>query len=190
MTRKILLVAAVLSIASLSGSSVFAQVQTNPADTPLIQTFRINVPKNITITCPDILVEHNHDGNDNDQVFPVTQSWEVKGNAQAGVTVTFSLDGPFTTGAGNVDHQRRDASLQITPGATLGPATWTSPTSTLATDIENAIMTDSYTASSDGVGRAVFNLDMTFVNDLSGGGFGTYEDGVYDTTVTGEVTEN
>lgn len=190
MTRKLLLVAAVLSIASLSGQSAFAQSQTNGADTPLTQTFRINVPKNITITCPDLLVEHVHDGNDTDQVFPVTQSWEVKGNAQAGVTVTFDLDGPFIKGAGNLDHLRRDASLQITPAGTLGPATWTSPTSTLTTDIATAKMSDSYTASSNGVGRAVFDLDMTFVNDLSGGGFGTYEDGVYNTTVTGEVTEN
>ncbi len=189
MTRKFLLVAAVLSIVSLSESAVYAQSQTNGAGVPLIQRFQITVPQNITITCPDVLVQELHDGSDADHTF-ISQQWEVKGNSQKGVNVTFRLDGPFTIGGSVLDHQRRDASLLISPGTTLGPATWNSGVATLATDIDNAVMFDNYSAQSTGVGRSIFNLDMTFVNSLAGGGFGTYEAGLYETTVTGEVTEN
>lgn len=171
--------------------SAWAQSQTNGAGSPLSQSFRIRVPKNITITCPDIVVEHTHDASDANQVFPDTQSWVVKGNSTKGVTVTFTLDSPFTLdGLGSTDNdKRRDASLTITPGATQGPATWTSATQTIATDAFGGTLNASYSAESDGVGRAIFDLDMTFVNTLNGEGFGSYQEGTYITTVTGEVTE-
>lgn len=173
-------------------STSFAQSQTNGAGAPLTQTFNIRVPKNITITCPDVVVDHTHDGSDTNQAFPDTQSWVVKGNSTNGVTVNFTLNSPFTLdGLGSTDNdKRRDASLTITPGATQGPASWTAATSTIATDAQVGTLTASYSAQSDGVGRAIFDLDMTFVNTLNSEGFGSYQEGTYTTTVTGEVTEN
>ena len=190
MIRQLMTVAAAGAIVVCLQSSVFAQAQTNGANAPLPQLFRLNVPQNITITCPDVLVEQNHDDTDTDQVFP-TQTWEVKGNAQPGVTVTFQLTGPFvlTTGSG-LNHQMRDASLDINIASTQGPAIWTGSATNIASNITAGTAPPLYTATSNGVGRAYFDLDMTFVNYLGLNGYGSYEEGVYETTVIGTVTSN
>ncbi|MCA9000142.1 MAG: hypothetical protein KDA80_24305 [Planctomycetaceae bacterium] len=192
--RRIFLLPTMAILLSTLSTQASAQVVLSPVtkgvDDPIEQTYRITVPKNITITCPDTLVEHVHDGNDTDQTFSAVQIWEVKGNSQKGVTVTFDLDSPFSIAGSTLDHQRRDASLLITPGTPQGPASWNGTAATIFTDIDNGKLADSWQSQSDGVGRSTFSLTMKFVNQLAGAGFGAYEAGTYETTVTGEVTEN
>lgn len=153
------------------------------------QTFVITVPSEISIQAPTPNVNIVHSGIDADQPFP-SQQWVVLGNVARGVTVTFTLESPFVTGLGNANHLRRDAALTIQPTTTNGPATWTGAVSTISTDIVNGKTLDSWQTVSDDVGTATFDLNMTFLNNLAGGGSGTFAAGVYQTTVTGEITEN
>lgn len=191
MIRQLKIGAAAAAFVICAQSSLFAQgPQTNGANAPLTQRYQINVPQNITITCPETLVIINHDDTDTDQVFP-TQTWEVKGNAQPGVTVTFQLTGPFDLiGGSGLNHQMRDASLDIAIASTQGPAVWTGSAANISSDISGGTAPPVYTATSTGVGRAFFDLDMTFVNYLGANGYGSYEEGTYETSVIGTVTSN
>jgi len=153
------------------------------------QTFVITVPSEISIQAPVPNVSIVHSGADVNQSFP-PQQWLVLGNVASGVTVTFTLEGPFVTGLGDADHLRRDAALTIRPTTTSGPASWTGAVSTISTDIANGKTLDTWQTISDNVGTATFELDMTFLNSLAGEGSGTFAAGVYQTTVTGEITEN
>lgn len=164
------------------GQIVFGQQQDS-------QTFVITVPSEISIQAPTPNVNIVHSGADANQSFP-PQQWLVLGNVARGVTVTFTLEGPFVTGLGNDNHLRRDAALTIQPTTTSGPASWTGAVSTISTDILNGKTLDSWQTISDNVGTATFELGMTFLNDLAGEGAGTFAAGVYQTTVTGEITEN
>ena len=189
MTRKLLIVSAFSLVFCVSQQAAMAQVQTNGADDPLTQRFTLTVPRNITITCPNINVTMTHDETDTNQTFP-TQTWEVKGNTTNGVTVTFQLTGPFDLiGGTGQTHQMRDASLAIAIASTQGPAVWTPGAPTIATDILGGGAAPIYSADSTGVGRAFFDLDMTFVNALGPDGYGSYQAGDYTTTVIGTVSE-
>lgn len=167
-----------VAIASLLcvGSASFAMGQ------DASQNFRVKVPTSISITAPDA-VEINHDESDNDQSFPA-QSWVVKGNVIGGVTVSFVASTPFTHTT-NAEF-KRDAKLSLSLGATAGPANWNISQATAETDYAGNSNTATVSASSDGVGRASFDLAVQFITD----NYGTFAAGDYESTVVGTVTAN
>ena len=170
-----LLASLVVALVAFSTVDAFAQATAS-------QTFTVRVPTNISITAPaNILI--NHDETDNNQPFP-QQGWVVKGNTLTGVTVSFATNQAFvhTTNA----TFKRNAKLDLALGATLGPATWNITQATDTTDYANNDGVASVQANSNGVGRANFNLAVTFITD----GFGSFAAGDYVTTVTGTVTAN
>jgi hypothetical protein len=146
------------------------------------QNFTVRVPTNISITAPaNILI--NHDETENNQAFP-NQAWTVKGNVLSGVTVAFATNQAFTHTTDNTF--KRNARLDLALGTTLGPATWSVGQATDTTDYANSDGVATVQASSNGVGRATFNLGVSFITD----GYGTFAAGDYVTTVTGTVTAN
>lgn len=173
MIKKIALALSFCTFAS--AGSVYAQ-------TTASQKFKVVVPTSISITAPDE-VELTHDETDGNQAFP-QQLWIVKGNTLTGVTVSFTTQSAFT----NVTDPtfKRNALIALSVGSSLGPATWSvtqaSDQTNYALNDENAVVQ----ASSNGVGRAVFNLAVTFITDT----YGTFAEGDYETTVVGTVTAN
>lgn len=152
------------------------------AQTSGSQQLRVRVPSRIAITPPtDALIDH--DETDGDQAFP-TQQWLVKANVRDGVTVTFSTTQAFTNTTDAT--YKRDAQLGLAVASSQGPATWVVNQATDSTDYGSGDEVATVQASSDRVGRAVFDLAVTFITDV----YGTFLEGGYVTTVTGTITAN
>ncbi|XZE53279.1 hypothetical protein SH139x_005014 [Planctomycetaceae bacterium SH139] len=152
------------------------------AQTTDTQKFRVVVPANISIS-PPAEVEITHDESESDQPFP-QQQWLVKGNVLSGLSVSFATVTPFThTTAPDF---KRDARLNLAVAASLGPANWTVDQATDQTDYQASNLDAVVLASSDGVGRATFDLGVEFITD----GFGSFAAGNYETTIVGTVTAN
>jgi len=169
------LLAIAIAITLLSTSNLAAQTTAN-------QKFTVTVPASISITAPaDVTLTHNE--TDDDQSFP-SQSWVVRGNTLAGVNVSFATGSAFihTTDSSF----ERDAQLDLAINNSTGPATWTVGIASAVTDHDNSIGVATVSASSDGVGSANFDLDVTFITDT----FGSFAAGDYETTVTGTVSSN
>ncbi len=166
---------AILAVVALGQVSVHAA-------TSGTQTFTVNVPTSVSIVAP-AAASLTHDQTDNLQAF-APQAWVVKGNAVAGVNVSFSTATPFTHATNNTF--KRDAKLELAVGTTLGPGAWTvgvpSDQSAYASGDNVALVS----ASSNGVGRANLNLTVKFVTEE----FGVFAAGDYSTTVTGTVAAN
>ena len=146
------------------------------------QKYSVTVPSNISITAPaDIAI--THDETEDNQAF-AAQSWVVKGNTLAGVSVAFATGSSFVHTTDN--SFKRDATLGLSLASQQGPATWTVTQASDTTDYANSDEIASVTASSNGVGRGTFSLAVTFITD----GFGSFAAGTYETTVTGTVTAN
>jgi hypothetical protein len=174
MFRKFSLLCLTLGLLSLT--------QAASAQTTANQTFTVRVPTNISITAPsNVLLDH--DETENNQSFP-NQSWAVKGNVQNGVTVSFATNQAFTHTTDNT--QKRNAKLDLALASSNGPATWNISKATDTTDYANNDGEASVQVSSNGVGRANFNVAVTFITN----GYGTFLAGDYQTTVTGTVTAN
>lgn len=155
---------------------------TASANNSASQGFTVVVPQSISITAP-AAVSLTHDQTDNPQAFPA-QPWVVRGNSRAGVNVSFATATPFTHAADSTF--KRDAKLNLALGTVQGPATWTVDVNNDQTDYINNDNAALVSASSDGVGRATFNLSVTFVTEE----FGVFAAGDYLTTVVGTVTAN
>ncbi len=179
MMKKIctLVTVACFGVLGLSGSVLHAQA---PAPRTASQTFTVVVPQNISITAPGA-VTITHDETDNNQSF-AQQSWVVKGNIRNGVLVSFATGSAFVHTQDNTF--QRNAKLDLAVGTTAGPATWTVTKATDQTDYATADGVASVEANSNGVGRAAFNLGVTFITEE----FGLFAAGDYVTTVTGTVT--
>lgn len=146
------------------------------------QKFTVVVPSNLSITAPaDMSI--THDETDADQAF-ATQQWVVKGNELNGVSVSFATDQAFKHSTEPT--YKRDVKLDLSVASSLGPASWTLGQSTDTTDYVGSDEIATVAASSNGVGRATFDLAVTFITDS----FGTFAAGSYETTVTGTVTSN
>ncbi len=167
------IVAALFAVSSAS---------TAMAQTTATQKFKVIVPANISITAPsDVVI--THDQTESDQTFPA-QQWVVKGNSLAGVAVSFSTNTAFVHKTDSTF--KRDAQLGLAVASSTGPATWTVGQ---AADTTNYVGSDgvaTVSASSNGVGKATFDLTMKFVTN----GFGSFAAGDYESTVTGTVTAN
>ena len=166
-----------LAIALIVSLSSVASAQTTGS-----QKYTVTVPTNISITAP-VDATITHDESDNDQAFPA-QQWTVKGNTLAGVSVTFETDQAFTHTTDN--SFKRDAKLDLSINTNSGPATWNISQASDQTDYDNSDEVASVQASSDGVGRATFDLAVSFLT----GEYGSFAAGDYETTVTGTVTSN
>ena len=165
---------AVLSVLIGSATTVMAQTDS--------QKFTVVVPSNLSITAPaDISI--THDESDADQTF-ATQQWVVKGNELNGVSVSFATDQAFKHSTEPT--YKRNVKLDLSVASSLGPATWSISQATDTTDYIGADEVATVAASSNGVGRATFDLAVTFITDS----FGTFASGNYETTVTGTVTSN
>lgn len=152
------------------------------AQTTDSQKFRVVVPSNISIT-PPAEVGITHDESEDDQAFP-QQQWLVKGNVVGGLSVSFATATPFThTSAPDF---KRDARLNLAVTSSLGPATWTVDQATDQTDYQANDRQAIVLASSDGVGRATFDLGVEFITN----GAGTFAAGNYETIIVGTVTAN
>ena len=150
------------------------------AQTTGSQKFKVIVPTNISITPPaDATI--THDQSENNQAFPA-QQWVVKGNTLTGVTVSFATGSAFVHTTDNTF--KRNASLGLAVASNQGPATWNVTKASDATDYANADGVATVQAESNGVGRATFNLNVSFVTD----GFGSFAAGNYESTVVGTVT--
>ena len=172
MKKNLLVLLGVATLMSLANTS-FAQSSAS-------QKYTVTVPTNVSISAPSD-VSLSHDGTDANQAFP-TQAWSVKGNVQHGVSVSFATNQAFTNITDN--SFKRNAKLDLALGATSGPATWTVSKATDTTDYAGGHGVASVAATSNGVGKASFNLGVTFITDT----FGTFLAGDYTTTVTGTVT--
>jgi hypothetical protein len=146
------------------------------------QNFKVVVPQSISITAP-AAVSLTHDETDNPQAFQ-PQPWVVRGNSLSGVNVTFATSAPFTHATDSTF--KRDAKLNLALGTVQGPATWTVDVNNDQTDYINNDNAALVSATSNGVGRATFNLSVTFVTEE----FGVFAAGDYLTTVVGTVTAN
>ena len=166
---------------ALSLSLVLFSTATAMAQAPTAsQTFRVVVPTNISITAPE-LAEITHDQSDADQSFPA-QQWVVKGNVNGGVNVTFVALTPFIHTVD--DTFKRDARLSLAVASSVGPASWTVTEPTDETNYIAGEDTASVAATSNGVGRANFDLSVQFITD----DFGTFAAGNYESTVVGTVS--
>ncbi len=81
---------------------------------------------------------------------------------------------------------RRDAQLGLALANVNGPATWTVTAPADATNIAGGDTNAQVAATSNGVGKANFDLSVTFVT----GEFGTFAAGNYNLTIIGTVTAN
>jgi hypothetical protein len=146
------------------------------------QAFRVVVPSSLAIVAPagQILT---HDQTDSNQTFG-RQRWTVKGNVSNGVAVSFAANTPFVHETNAA--MRRDAQLGLELAGSNGPATWTVTTPTDATNIGSSDNDARVAASSNGVGKANFDLTVTFVT----GEFGTFASGNYNLTIVGTVAAN
>ena len=147
------------------------------------QTFRVNVPNNISITAPSALVVLTHDETDNDQAFP-GQLWDVRANSILGATVTFSTNQPFVHTADWTFV--RNARLDLAISSSSGPANWTV---VVASDQTNYTAWDGIAtvqAVSNRPGRATFDLAVTFITTQ----WDTLAAGDYETVVTGTIAAN
>lgn len=146
------------------------------------QGFTVVVPQSISISAP-AAVSLTHDQTNNPQAFPA-QPWVVRGNSRAGVNVSFATATPFV----HVDDAsfKRDARLSLAVGTVQGPATWTVNVNNDQTNYVNNDNSALVSATSNGVGRATFNLSVTFVTEE----FGVFAAGDYLTTVVGTVAAN
>ena len=162
-------------------SAASVQAQGRPSSSAG-QKFTVTVPTSVAIVAPTD-VQITHDQTDNDQAFPV-QVWAVKGNVAAGVTVTFSTNQPFT----NISDAtfKRDAKLDLAVATTAGPATWSISKATDKTNYLGRVNVATVQAASNGVGKANFNLSVSFLTNT----FGSFIAGDYVTTVTGTITAN
>lgn len=145
------------------------------------QGFRVIVPTGLSIVAPPS-AELTHNESDANQAFP-PQAWVVKGNASAGLNVTFTASDAFVHTSGNF---RRNAALSLAMGETQGPASWSVTTVSDSTDYATNDFDATVAAASDGVGRANLNLTVTFVTEE----FGLFAAGDYNTTVVGTVAAN
>ena len=146
------------------------------------QKYTVVVPSSLTITAPAD-VSLTHDESDNDQAFPA-QQWVVKGNSLNGVSVSFATSQAFkhTT----EPTYKRDLTLGLAVASSNGPATWNVTQASDTTDYVGSDEVATVAASSNGVGRATFDLSVTFITDS----FGTFAAGSYETTVVGTLTAN
>jgi hypothetical protein len=163
--------AAITAVVALS-NSLFA------ADTG-VQNFTVNVPASVSIVAP-AAVSLTHDQTDNPQAFPA-QSWVVKGNTLAGVTVSFATAAPFVHATDPT--YKRNARLELAIGTTQGPAVWQVTAAADETDYVGNDNVATVSAQSNGVGRANLDLTVKFITEE----FGVFAAGAYSTTVTGTV---
>ncbi len=179
MTKKIctLVTVACLGVLCFSGSVLHAQA---PVPRTATQTFTVTVPQNISISAP-AAVSLLHDETDNNQSF-ANQPWVVKGNIRNGVLVSFATGSAFVHTQDNTF--QRNAKLDLGLGTTAGPAIWTITKATDQTDYATADGIATVEANSNGVGRASFNLGVSFITEE----FGLFAAGDYVTTVTGTIT--
>lgn len=147
---------------------------------PASQNFKVVVPDSISITAP-AAVSITHDQTDNPQAFPA-QSWAVKGNLKGGVTVSFATASPFVHSTDS--SFKRNAKLNLALNNKQGPATWTVDVNQDQTDYVGNDPVAQVTANSNGVGRANFDLTVTFVTE----DFSLFAAGDYITTVTGTIS--
>jgi hypothetical protein len=146
------------------------------------QSFTLIAPPSISIVAPSNQVI-THDQSDKDQAFPV-QSWSVKGNLDNGLNVSFMTSSAFTH-TKNPNH-KRNAQLGLALESTQGDAQWTVTKASATTDFATGNEKAAVTAVSNGVGRANFNLSVTFVTEE----FGLFAAGDYTTTIVGTVSAN
>lgn len=172
--KSLKLLAAITCAAASGLCSLSASAQTAS------QTFTVVVPQNISIAAPSA-VALTHDESNNNQSFG-NQSWLVKGNVRNGVVVTFSTGSAFTHATDNTF--KRNAKLDLGVASFSGPATWTVSKASDTTDYRKSDEVAQVEANSDGVGRANFDLGVTFITEE----FGVFADGLYVTTVTGTVS--
>jgi hypothetical protein len=140
------------------------------------------VPQSISITAP-VAAVITHDQTDNPQAFS-PQQWAVRGNSRNGVSVTFATTAPFTHTQDATF--KRNARLSLFLGTVQGPAVWTVGIATDETNYAQDENVAQVSASSTGVGRATFNLGVTFLTE----DFGVFAEGDYVTTVVGTVAAN
>ncbi len=163
-----------LSLLFLTGNIASAQSAS--------QGFRVVVPSSMAIVAPSGQIL-THDQTDSNQNFG-RQRWTVKANVNNGVAVTFATNTPFIHETNS--SMRRDAQLGLELAGTSGPANWTLTTPADSTNIGSSDNDARVSASSNGVGKANFDLSVTFVT----GEFGTFASGNYNLTVVGTVTAN
>jgi len=150
------------------------------AQTSGSQTFKVIVPPSLSIVAPTSAVVITHNETDAPQAFPA-QVWAVKGNMLNGVNVSFATATPFVHSTNNTF--QRNAKLDLALGTVQGTAAWVVGT---ASDVTNYVGNDGIaqvTASSNGVGRANFNLTVSFITEE----YGLFAAGDYLTTVTGTI---
>lgn len=146
------------------------------------QAFRVVVPSSLAIVAPAGQII-THDQTDTNQSF-ARQRWTVKGNVANGVAVSFATNTPFIHDANSA--MRRDAQLNLELAGSSGPANWTVTTPMDATSVGSSDNDARVAATSNGVGKANFDLLITFVT----GEFGTFASGNYNLTVVGTVAAN
>ncbi len=146
------------------------------------QAYRVVVPSSLAIVAPSGQLI-THDQTDNNQTFG-RQRWTVKGNVNNGVAVTFAANTPFIHESNGA--MRRDAQLNLELAGFSGPASWTVTTASDTTNIGGGDTDARVSATSNGVGKANFDLTVTFVT----GEFGTFASGNYNLTVVGTVAAN
>lgn len=163
-----------LSLVFLSATAAQAQTAS--------QAFRVVVPSSLAIVAPAGQIM-THDQTDSNQTFS-RQRWTVKGNVANGLAVTFATTTPFVHDTNAA--MRRDAQLSLELAGSSGPATWKVTTAADATNMATSDNDARVAATSNGVGKANFDLIVTFVT----GEFGTFASGNYNLTVVGTVAAN
>ncbi len=155
-------------------------VSTLFADTTDSQKFTANVSVAMSVTAPADAVL-THDETHANQTF-TAQPWNVIGNSQNGVSVSFATDGPFVNTAD--PNFKRDAKLGLSINSQTGPGSFSISQATGQTDYANSVNIATVSAVSDGVSNATLDLSVEFIT----GTFGSFAAGTYETTVTGTIT--
>ncbi|MEO9592721.1 hypothetical protein [Rhodopirellula bahusiensis] len=163
--------AALLSVGFVSNAS---------ADLTDTQKFSANVAVTMSVTAPADAVL-THDETHTNQAF-TAQPWNVIGNSQTGVSVSFATDGPFVNTTDPTF--KRDAKLGLSINSQTGPGSFTISQATAQTDYANSVNIATVSAVSDGVSNATLDLSVEFI----AGTFGTFAAGTYETVVTGTIT--
>lgn len=167
---------------SLAALLVFASASTALGQTTGSQKFTVTVPTGISITPPGN-VALTHDESENNQAFPA-QAWTVRGNSLAGVTVSLSTTKAFTHITDTTS--KRNAQIGLAVNSSIGSGAWTVTQASDVTDYANNDEVATVQATSNGFGRAVLDVSVSFITD----GFGSFAAGEYDSIVTGTVTAN
>jgi hypothetical protein len=179
--RQLLIAAACLALPFFWGDSAHSASDS--------QQYQVNVPTRLFITAPTIDPVRAYVIGLLDLFFPqdvvfAPQTWRARTNSYQGATVTLETLTAFRHRTAPTS--KRDARLEVAVDRTFGPGVWTVNTASDRTRYALGDEVARVQLTAAGPGEVNILLTVTFITVQ----VFTLQEGYYDTTVVGTITEN